>query len=56
MHKEKNKNICRQHNHKFYPQTFLEKCKCTQEQIKIESYINEDLENSESDSDSDNEE
>ena len=37
-------------NKKHYPQTFLEECKYTQEKIKI--YINEDLEDSESDSDS----
>ena len=39
-------------NKKYYPQTFLEECKYLQEKIKIE---NEDLENSESDSDSNNE-
>ena len=37
-------------NKKYYPQTLLEKCKCIQENIKIENYVNEDLENSESDS------
>ena len=42
-------------NKKYYPQTFLEECKYMQEKIKIESYINEDLENSGSDSDSNNE-
>ena len=41
-------------NKKYYLQTFLE-CKYTQEKIKIKNYINEDLENSESDSDSNNE-
>ena len=30
-------------NKKYYPQTFLEKCKYIQEKIKIENYINEDL-------------
>ena len=40
---------------KYYPQTFLEECKHIQEKLKIENYINEDLENSESDSDSNNE-
>ena len=35
-------------NKKYYPQTLLEECKCIQEKIKIENYINEDLENSES--------
>ena len=39
-------------NKKYYPQTLLEECKYIQEKIKIENYINEDLENSESDSDS----
>ena len=33
-------------NKKYYPQTLLEEC--IQEKIKIENYINEDLENSES--------
>ena len=35
-------------NKKYYPQTLLEECKYIQEKIKIENYINEDLENSES--------
>ena len=42
-------------NKKHYPQTFLEECKYMQEKIKIENYINEDLENSDFDSGSDNE-
>ena len=42
-------------NRKYYPQTFLEEYKYIQEKIKIENYINEDLENSESDSHSNNE-
>ena len=42
-------------NKKYYPQTFFEECKYIQEKIKIENYINEDLENSESNSDSNNE-
>ena len=42
-------------NKKYYPQTLLEECKYIQEKIKIENYINEDLEKSESDSDSNNE-
>ena len=42
-------------NKKYYPQTLLEECKYIQEKIKIENYINEDLENSESDSHSNNE-
>ena len=40
-------------NKKYYPQTLLEECKYTQEKIKIENYINEDLEDSESDTESD---
>ena len=42
-------------NKKCYPQTLLEECKYIQEKLKIENYINEDLENSESDNDSNNE-
>ena len=42
-------------NKKYHPQTFLEECKYIQEKIKIENYINEDLENSESDNDFNNE-
>ena len=38
-------------NKKYYPQTLLEECKYKQEKIKIENYSNENLENSESDSD-----
>ena len=38
-------------NKKYYPQTVLEECKYMQEKIKIENYINEGLENRESDSD-----
>ena len=38
-------------NKKYYPQTLLEECKHIQEKIKIENYINEDLEDGESDSD-----
>ena len=34
-------------NKNYYPQIFLEECKYIQEKIKIENYINEDLENSE---------
>ena len=37
---------------KYYPQTLLEECKYLQEKIKTENYIMEDLENSESDSNS----
>ena len=40
---------------KYYPQTLLEECKYIQEKLKIENYIDEYLENSESDSDSNNE-
>ena len=39
-------------NKKYYPQTLLEECKYIQENIKIENYIDDDLENSESDNDS----
>ena len=42
-------------NKKYYAQTLFEECKYTQEKIKIENYINEDLEDSESDSDTNNE-
>ena len=37
---------------KYYPQTLLEECKYEQERIKIENLIDDDLEKSESDSDS----
>ena len=40
---------------KFYPQTLLEECKYIQEKVKIENYIDEDLGDSEFDSDNDNE-
>ena len=40
---------------KYYPQTLLQECKYIQEKIKTENYINEDLENSESDSNSNDE-
>ena len=40
-------------NKKYYPQTLLEECKYTQENIKIENYINEALEDSEIESDTD---
>ena len=42
-------------NKMYYPQTLLEECKYTQEKIKIENYTNEDLEDSESDRDTNNE-
>ena len=42
-------------NKKYYPQALLEECKYILEKIKIENYINENLEKSESDSDSNNE-
>ena len=42
-------------NKKYYPQTLLEECKYLQEKIKIENYIDEDLEKSESDSNSNDE-
>ena len=41
-------------NKKYYPQKLLEECKYIQEKIKIVNYIDEDLENSESDSSSNN--
>ena len=42
-------------NKKYYPQTLLEECKYTQEKIKIENYINENLEDSKSGRDTNNE-
>ena len=42
-------------NKKYYPQILLEECKYIQEKIKTENYINEDLQKSKSDSDSNNE-
>ena len=36
-------------NKRYYPQALLEECKYIQEKTKIENYINEDLEDSESD-------
>ena len=42
-------------NKKYYPQTLLEECKYVQEKIKTENYIDEDLEKSELDSDSNDE-
>ena len=42
-------------NKKYYPKTFLEECKYVQEKIKIENHIDEDLEKSESDGDSNDE-
>ena len=42
-------------NKKYYPETLLEECKYIQEKIKIENYINEDLEDRHSDGDSNNE-
>ena len=49
--------MCVDNNDRYsnYPQSLLEECKYVQEKTKIENYINEDLENSESDSDSNNE-
>ena len=40
---------------KYYPQTFLEECQYEQKRIKIENLIDDDLEKSESDSDSNDE-
>ena len=42
-------------NKKYYPQILLEECKYIQEKIKTENYINEDLENNESDGNSNDE-
>ena len=42
-------------NKKYYPQILLEECKYAQEKIKIENYIDNDLEKSESDSESNDE-
>ena len=42
-------------NKKYYHQTLLEDCNYVQEKIKIENLINDDLEEIESDSDSNNE-
>ena len=39
-------------NKKYYPQTLSEECKYIQKKIKTENYIDDDLEKSESDSDS----
>ena len=42
-------------NKRYYPQTLLEECKYVQEKIKIENHIDNDLEKSELDSDSNDE-
>ena len=42
-------------NKKYYPQTLLEECKYVWEKRKTENYIDEKLEKSESDSDSNDE-
>ena len=42
-------------NKTYYPQTLLEECKYKQEKVKIKKYVNEDLEDSEFDSDTNNE-
>ena len=42
-------------NKKYYLQKNLEECKYKQEKIKIENYINEDIEDNESDTDTNNE-
>ena len=42
-------------NKKYYPQILLEECKYIQEKIKTKNYIDEELEKSEWDSDSNNE-
>ena len=48
-------NLVVKANGKYYPQTLLEECKYIQEKIKTENYIDKDLENSGSDSDSNDE-
>ena len=40
-------------NKKYYPQTFLEECKHVQEKIKTENHINEELEESDSNDETD---
>ena len=40
---------------KYYPQTILEECKYEQKRIKIENLIDDDLEKSDSDNDSNDE-
>ena len=42
-------------NKKYYPETLLQECKYVQEKIKTENCIDEDLEKSEWDSDSNDE-
>ena len=42
-------------NKKYYAETLLEECKYVQEKIKIENLIDDDLEKSESDSESNDE-
>ena len=42
-------------NKKYYPQTLLEECKYVQEKIKTENHIDDDLEKTESNSDSNDE-
>ena len=42
-------------NKKYYPQTLLEECKYVQQKAKTENLIHDDLEKSESDSDSNDE-
>ena len=44
-----------QANKKYYPQIHLEECKYAQEKIKIENHIDNDLEKSESDDESNDE-
>ena len=44
-----------QANKKYYPQIHLEECKYAQEKIKIENHIDNDLEKSESDGESNDE-
>ena len=50
-----NGRFCYKANKRYYTQTLLEECKYVQEKIKTENYIDDDLEKSESDSESNNE-
>ena len=44
-----NVRFCYRRKEKYYPQTLLEECKYEQETIKMENFIDDDLEKSESD-------
>ena len=49
-----NARFCYQSRKKYYSQTLLEECKYKQKKIKIENLIDDDLEKSLSDSETDN--